>query len=103
MPLNKALGEFAHTMPTSKWAGARELLAKFQTDVDPDRAIFVARGASLDFVAQLAAAEIHDSLLDLSPAVAGGVATLFERYGLDATMDPATVEQKFTHIWNLRR
>jgi hypothetical protein len=101
--LNRALGEFAHTKSTSRWAGARELLARLQPDVDQDRAIYTARGAAVDFVASLVASEAIEQLKLASPTVADAVAEMFVKAGV-AVADPTDrdVERLFNHIWSQR-
>lgn len=98
--LNRALGEFAHTKPTSRWSGARELLAALQIEVDRDRALLTARGASIEFVTSLSAQETTALVADLSPTVAERMQELFESVGI--AMSPDSVEAKLNHIWKLR-
>ena len=101
--LNRALGEFAHTKATSKWTGARELLARLQQDVDEERAIYTARGAALDFVASLIASETVEWARSISPDITQTLLALFERVGV-AVADPKDrdVEARFNHIWAQR-
>lgn len=101
--LNRALGEFAHTKATSRWAGARELLAKLHSGLEPEEAILIARGESVDFVARLVAAELHAYVEVLAPDVARVVAELYEHVGLDASLDTAAMEESFNRIWAMRR
>jgi hypothetical protein len=101
--LNRALGEFAHTKATSRWAGARELLAKLHSELEPEEAILVARGASVDFVAHLVAAELHAYVESLAPDLASVLAELYEYVGLDASLNTAAVEERFDRIWAMRR
>jgi hypothetical protein len=100
--LNKALGEFAHTKPTSRWTGAHELLAKLQPDADPDTAIYTARGASLDFISDLVAQEVISNVTVLSDGVARALVTLLDQVGFDTTEGTRSIEAQFNHIWTLR-
>jgi len=97
--LNRALGEFAHVKETTRWSGARELLARLQLDADPDTALFTARGAALEFVSMLAAEEVIASAEELSPVVAGVFRSLFEELNLTVDEPAMTLEQRFNHVW----
>lgn len=101
--LNRALGEFAHTKPGSRWSGAHELLSRLQVDADPERAIYTARGAAIDFVAALAAAEVLAVTADLSPKVHASLVSLFVDAHVPAA-DPADGDSDaaFNHIWAQR-
>jgi len=101
-PLNRALGEFAHVRPSSRWNAARELLASLQLDVDEDTAIFTARGAALDFVSMLAAEEVVASMREVSAEVAAAVESGFGELGLLGDGSAQEIEQRFTHIWAQR-
>jgi hypothetical protein len=83
--LNRALGEFAHTKPTSRWTGAHELLAKLQIDVARATAIFTARSASPDFVSNLVAHEVTATLAELSGGVTPVMVELLTYVGLDTS------------------
>jgi hypothetical protein len=100
--LNRALGELAHAKSTSRWTGARELLAKFQIDVDDQEAIYTARGASIDFVAQLLVQELQDEMMIISPTIAEGLRQVFLVVGLDPTQQSQTVDAQLDHIWSHR-
>lgn len=99
--LNKALGEFAHTKTSSKWTGARDLLTKLQQDVDPEMAMFTARGAALDFVSDLVATEILAEIAPMSDKIETVLRDLFKRYGFDPDQT-RPVEEAFNHMWSLR-
>ena len=87
-------------MPRSDWTGARDLLAMLQDgDVDPDKAIYTARGAALEFVTQLVADETAAAIRDLSPTLADNITIIFGNVGIDLPLD---AEQRFNHIWNHR-
>jgi hypothetical protein len=101
-PLNRALGEFAHTRATSRWTGARELLSSLQPDVVEDDGIYTARGAALDFVSALVAREVHARIAGLSPVLAATLAELFTDFGFDPTLSSKSVEKQFDHIWAQR-
>jgi hypothetical protein len=98
--LNRALGEFAHTRASSKWLGARALLANLQADVQPERAMYTARGAALDFVAALLAAEVVEWARMVSPGLSGAIRDLFDESGVQVAdhSDP-DVEATFNHVW----
>ncbi|MGW4497434.1 hypothetical protein ACWENR_02290 [Micromonospora sp. NPDC004336] len=99
--LNRALGEMAHAKATSRWTGARELLAKFQMDVDDMEAIYTARGASIDFVAQLVAQELCAAMKNISSDIAEGLRQVFLHVDLDP--EPTqTLEEQLDHIWSHR-
>lgn len=55
--LSRALGEFAHVSPNSKWSGARKILTELQPSED-GQSEFTARGHALDSAAYLLAHEI---------------------------------------------
>jgi hypothetical protein len=103
-PLNTALGEFAHVKASSRWGGARELLARLHDDGgnDPDQAILVARGASIDLVAELAAAEMLAILRQDAPLIAATFAELLVRVGMASADDRSAVEHRFDRIWAQR-
>jgi hypothetical protein len=100
--LNRALGEFAHMRPGSRWIGAHELLAKLQIDVPAETALFTARGASLDFVSDLVAREVSASVAGLSPVVGARLTELLDSVGLETSEGGGSVESQFNHIWRLR-
>ncbi|RAO23956.1 hypothetical protein ONO23_06068 [Micromonospora noduli] len=100
--LNRALGELAHTKSTSRWTGARELLAKFQMDVEDDKAIYTARGASIDFVAQLVAQELCAEMEEISPTISEKLCEVFLHVDLEPRQQAQTVEEQLDHIWNHR-
>lgn len=102
-PLNRALGELAHTKRNSRWSGAHELLSRLQVDVDPEQAIYTARGAAIDFVAGLVAAEVLAAVADISPTLHTSLESLFEEVQIAAgdTAD-RDVEAVFNHMWAQR-
>ena len=83
--LNRALGEFAHVNPRSKWSAARELLAELQVGADDDTAIYTARRESLDLVARLVAEEVIEWCRPLSEPVANALSTEFDKLGVRVT------------------
>ncbi|BAK33761.1 hypothetical protein MLP_07470 [Microlunatus phosphovorus NM-1] len=99
-PLNKALGEFAHTLRDSRWGGARLLLADLQVDADPDRAPYTARGGALELVLALLAMESHSWIAGLSENLASTLGEVFDSMGL--MLDTATIDQTLNHIWTHR-
>lgn len=103
LALNKALGELAHTKATSRWSGARELLAKFQMDVDDDRAIFTARGSCLTFVQKLAAQELCAEMKTISPTISEALARIFERGGWTMDSQAGSIEAQLDLIWAHRK
>ena len=101
--LNRALGEFAHTKLNSRWSGAHELLSRLQGDVDPKRAIYTARGAAIDFVAALVAAEVLAVTGDLSPTLHASFASLFDELEITAAdMADRDIDAVFNHMWAQR-
>ncbi|GGK31715.1 hypothetical protein GCM10010124_25610 [Pilimelia terevasa] len=100
--LNRALGELAHTKATSRWSGARELLAKFQQDINEEDAIYTARGAALDFVAELLARELAAEVSEISPTISEGLLRLFLEIGLCSEQHSYSLESRFNHIWSHR-
>jgi hypothetical protein len=100
--LNRALGEFAHTQPNSRWTGARDLLADLQVDADPTTAFYTARGASIDFVAALVARELVEQIAVQSPTLADSLADLLDEVGLQSATDTTSLEGLFNHIWEHR-
>ena len=100
--LNAALGEFAHAKPSSNWPGARDLLAQLQTDAEDETAILTARGAALDFVAELVAAEILACVEALSPLVGRVMTSGLAGAGIEIDRLNAEVEARFNHIWSQR-
>lgn len=101
--LNRALGEFAHTRPNSRWSGAHELLSRLQVDVDPERAILTARGTAIDFVAALVAAEVLAATTDLSPPLRACFDSLFQEVQIPvADMGDRDIDAVFNHMWAQR-
>lgn len=98
-PLNRALGEFAHVKATSRWSAARELLAQFQVNADPDSAIYTARGAALELVTSLVADELLATVSEKSSVVGDVLACVLKRLDL---LDDQGPEIRFNHIWSLR-
>ncbi|WP_460854059.1 hypothetical protein [Nocardioides montaniterrae] len=102
-PLNRALGEMAHTKPGSRWSGAHKLLAQLQRGADEGQAIYTARGAAIDFVASLVAAEVLASLEEVSPTLASAFEGLFGEVGIRvADAGSRDVQADFDHIWSQR-
>ncbi|WP_297649664.1 hypothetical protein [Pseudonocardia sp.] len=100
--LNQVLGEFAHARKMRDWPAARRLLAEMQLNVDPERAIFTARGAAIDFVASLAAREVVWLLSDVSDNISNSVARLLEDMDYQLDEDAFDVEAQFAHVWMMR-
>jgi hypothetical protein len=101
--LNKALGELAHTKSTSRWTGARELLARFQMNVDDRVAIYTARGASIDFVEQLVAQELCAEMKPISTTISEALIEVFGHVGWEMGLQGQTVEEQLDHIWSHRK
>lgn len=99
--LNRALGEFAHAMPRSDWSGARELLSLLQDDpdLDPEKAIYTARGAALNMLTEIVADQIVETVRPLSFDVADTFIAAFARIGIEL---PLHAEARFNHIWGHR-
>jgi hypothetical protein len=100
--LNTALGEFAHAKSSSNWSGARELLSRLQTDARADTAIFTARGAALDFVAELVAGEVIAAVGSISPSVSDEMSRGLADVGIEVLRTNAEVEARFNLIWEQR-
>lgn len=101
-PLNKALGEFAHTKIGSKWSSARELLAEFQIDADPEAAIYTARGSALEFVSNLVASELADVLEGISPVIGSVAREAMQSLGYVDRLTDKKVDEQFNLIWSMR-
>ncbi|BBH15765.1 hypothetical protein Back2_00520 [Nocardioides baekrokdamisoli] len=101
-PLNTALGEYAHTKASSRWSSARQLLSSLQVDADPETAISTARGAAIDFVCELIAAEIAEQMESISPTIAEVLKDVLSDVGLDSVTSAKPVEQRLNHIWSQR-
>ncbi|MCW2525222.1 MAG: hypothetical protein JWM76_82, partial [Pseudonocardiales bacterium] len=99
--LNRALGEFAHAMPRSDWSGARELLSLLQDDpdLDPEKAIYTARGTALNLLTEIVADEIVETVRPLSSVVAETFTAAFAHIGIEL---PLNAEARFDHIWGHR-
>ncbi len=95
--LNRALGEFAHTRESSRWSGARELLALLQLDANPVNAMYTARGASLDLVARLAAVEIAKAAAFCSADIAAELTLLLDNHGLQVSTEAQWLEPTLRH------
>lgn len=100
--LNRALGELVHARVKSRWHGARELLAKFQVDVDPEMSISTARGNCLDFVITLACREVIETTKTISATVGDGFAELFQEMGLAGPETNLEIDTLMDHIWHHR-
>jgi hypothetical protein len=81
--LNKALGELAHTRPTSKWQGARGLLVSLQPDtVDPEIAPFRGRTFAMDTMVRLVSHTALEVLQGISPILRNHVHVLMDNTGI---------------------
>jgi len=100
--LNRALGELVHSRVTSKWHGARMLLAELQLNVDPDMSIFTARGHCLDLVVSLVCQELIATTRSMSSLVGGVLSELFEMYGRAGKLAETDLEALLNHAWTHR-
>ncbi|MBM7783676.1 hypothetical protein [Tenggerimyces flavus] len=101
-PLNRALGELAHSRITSSWHGARELLATFQRDGDSEESFFTARGHCLDVVTKLACQEVLATSRQVSNAVGDEFDALFQSIGIAGAEVDVERGALFDHIWSKR-
>jgi hypothetical protein len=101
--LNRALSEFAHAHPGSRWDGARDLLTALQTDPDERIAPFTARGSALDFVATLAARETISVIAEAhSPLIAETMREALTPAHLELSPDDLALNDIFDHVWGER-
>lgn len=101
--LGRALSEFAHAHPGSRWDGARNLLTALQINPDEKIAPFTARGSALDFVATLAAREAISVISEIhSPLIAGTMRDALAPSKLDLSVDDRAVDEILNHIWEQR-
>jgi hypothetical protein len=98
--LNRALGEFAHVKPNSRWIVARNLLSELQMNADPESAIHRAHGASLDFVSLLVARETLAWCEQLSSTLAKTLSSVFTRVGFGEVEH--ALEAALNHMWTHR-
>ncbi|MBB3750377.1 hypothetical protein FHT44_002838 [Mycolicibacterium sp. BK634] len=101
--LNRALSEFAHAHPGSRWDGARDLLTALQVAPDERIAPFTARGSALDFVATLAARETINVIADAhSPLIAATMRAALAPSHLELSPDDHALDAIFDHVWTER-
>lgn len=101
--LNRALSEFAHAHPGSRWDGARDLLTALQKDPDERIAPFTARGSALDFVATLAARETISVIAEAhSPLIAETMRDALAPAHLELSPDDRALNDIFDHVWGER-
>lgn len=101
--LNRALGEFVHSRITSRWHGARELLAALQLNVDDDMSIQTARGSCLDLVVSLLCQELVATVDQLSNTVSDALRGLFAMHGRIGDAADRNLEELIDHIWSHRK
>jgi hypothetical protein len=83
--LNRVLGEFAHARNMEEWPAWREILSELQLEADPKRALYTARGSTIDFVSELVAREVVLIVDDLSTQVGESFRDLLGARGQDRT------------------
>ncbi|MFK4851205.1 hypothetical protein ACI3KT_06190 [Microbacterium sp. ZW T6_19] len=90
----RALGEFSHTVRSTRLAGAFDLLQKIQMNAREGYELETARGAALDLTINLLMAELQATLDGLGSDLAAVLRTMARDFGIDTSRDLETWLQR---------